>query len=208
MIIIAPSKVVSDKNPMDWLDVFSELKSNKIGFSPWNTNEQIPIVSFKIAHTTDDVLLQFSVSEDEILAKYSNHQEPVYKDSCVEFFISFEGDENYYNLEFNCLGTCLAAYGRNRNNRTSLPINLIKEIRSSTNINRQKELFNWSLSLRIPSKIFAYNQIAKLSGLKVNSNFYKCGDDLSKPHFLCWNNIETNEPDFHQPGFFGEIAFS
>jgi Carbohydrate-binding family 9 len=46
-----------------------------------------------------------------------------------------------------------------------------------------------------------------MEGKKCKANFYKCGDKLAQPHFLAWNRIETPEPDFHQPAFFGDIEF-
>ncbi|MGH2565575.1 MAG: carbohydrate-binding family 9-like protein, partial [Ginsengibacter sp.] len=39
-------------------------------------------------------------------------------------------------------------------------------------------------------------------------NFYKCGDKLPKPHFLTWNTVETEDPDFHAPEYFGSMEFS
>ncbi len=42
----------------------------------------------------------------------------------------------------------------------------------------------------------------------MSANFYKCGDKLTVPHFVTWNSIGTNKPDFHQPKFFGELYFS
>ena len=38
-------------------------------------------------------------------------------------------------------------------------------------------------------------------------NVYKCGDNLSQPHFLSWQPIHTDKPNFHVPQFFGEVEF-
>ena len=38
-------------------------------------------------------------------------------------------------------------------------------------------------------------------------NFYKCGDNLSKPHFLSWAPIHTEKPNFHTPQFFQKVDF-
>ena len=43
--------------------------------------------------------------------------------------------------------------------------------------------------------------------LVAKGNFYKCGDMLSKPHFLSWNPIDTPSPDFHVPASFGLLTF-
>jgi hypothetical protein len=41
----------------------------------------------------------------------------------------------------------------------------------------------------------------------LRANFYKCGDGTSVPHYLSWNQVITETPDFHRPEFFGEISF-
>ncbi|MBT5542155.1 MAG: hypothetical protein HOK34_04920, partial [Gammaproteobacteria bacterium] len=28
-----------------------------------------------------------------------------------------------------------------------------------------------------------------------------------KPHYLTWNPVETSNPDFHRPEFFGKLIF-
>ena len=38
-------------------------------------------------------------------------------------------------------------------------------------------------------------------------NLYKCGYNLSHPHFLSWRPIRTEKPYFHRPEFFGEVTF-
>ncbi|WP_350005689.1 carbohydrate-binding family 9-like protein, partial [Phocaeicola dorei] len=46
-----------------------------------------------------------------------------------------------------------------------------------------------------------------LDGMVVRANFYKCGDELQKPHFLSWSPIKIEKPDFHRPDFFGLLEF-
>jgi hypothetical protein len=45
------------------------------------------------------------------------------------------------------------------------------------------------------------------SKLVSNANFYKCGDDTSKRHYLSWNPVKTAKPDFHRPEYFGILNF-
>ncbi len=190
------------------LKAIDQTTFNNIDQFPWGAPEKKPVVNFKIAHNNDFILLHYKVLESEILARYTKHNDPVYTDSCVEFFISFEEDENYYNFEFNCLGTCLSACGPNRDKRESLPVSLIETIRTQTKLGRHgSEQFNWELSILIPKEAFIYKNITKLSGKKATANFYKCGDDLKQPHFISWSNIQAPHPNFHLPDFFGELNF-
>ncbi|SEM91912.1 Carbohydrate-binding family 9 [bacterium A37T11] len=176
----------------------------------WNTFGYKPKVFFKIAHTRDGILLQFDVMEHHVKAVYRQTNDPVYKDSCVEFFISFDG-RYYYNLEFNCLGTALVGYGtKNKQERIRLPEPLIGLIKTNSKINARSNdstLTHWQLNLYIPVEVFCYEQISSLAGVVGSANFYKCGDDLSVPHYVSWKKIESELPNFHLPDFFGILIF-
>jgi hypothetical protein len=66
---------------------------------------------------------------------------------------------------------------------------------------------NWTLTLAIPVQVFSFHHFNSFQGKKCKVNFYKCGDDLSQPHYLAWNNIESPKPNFHLPDFFGRAEF-
>lgn len=193
------------------LELFDKLEKQPINQSSWGQVIPSPSVSFKIAHTNEAILLQYDVKESETRAEYSMHNKPISRDSCVEFFIEFEGEKEYFNLEFNCLGACLAAYGPGRKKRKQLSYETIELIQVQSKINRSNNGstpgINWMLTLVIPLKVFSNSKIFKLSGQKARANFFKCGDRLSTPHFLSWEKIETPEPDFHQPLYFKELTF-
>lgn len=196
------------ENQESVFSTLAQLSDNKIDQFPWGVPPDKPRVRFKIAHNNHFILVHYTVFEAEILARYTKHNEPVYRDSCVEFFLSFEADENYYNFELNCLGTCLSACGPSRDKRESLPVSLIETIRTQTTLSRHgSKRFNWELTVLIPQEAFIYKNISRLSGKRATANFYKCGDDLEHPHYISWGNIRTPQPDFHQPSFFGEINF-
>ncbi len=59
----------------------------------------------------------------------------------------------------------------------------------------------------IPIRLFAPTDATSLSGKTYRGNFYKCAELSGKPHFVTWNPIRLEEPDFHRPDFFGEIEF-
>ena len=56
---------------------------------------------------------QFNINNLEwtkaILQTAQENNSPVWEDSCVEFFVQIPGEKYYYNFEFNCIGTALAA---------------------------------------------------------------------------------------------------
>jgi hypothetical protein len=128
----------------------------------------------------------------------------VYEDSCVECFLSFDG-AGYYNFEFNARGTCLAAFGPSREDRQFLDPAVIAKIHRLPSLAGPlpQGPTPWQLTIALPVGVFGHHALESLAGRAVRANFYKCGDGLPRPHFLTWNRVNTPEPDFHQPKFFG-----
>ena len=186
------------------------IEKHDISYVPWESYSYKPKVDFAIAHTDFALLLKFFVSENDLRAIYAKPNEPVYKDSCVELFISFEDEKGYYNFEFNCAGTCLLGFGKGRNERLQVSDELIDRIRYQSLLKpsaHPEANISWELTLEIPFDVFHYHQIKTLKKKRARANVYKCGDDLPKPHFLAWNEIKTEEPDFHRPEYFGLFEF-
>jgi Carbohydrate-binding family 9 len=177
---------------------------------PWPAWPATVRARFALAHNGDSLFLKFVVAEKYVRATYRHTNEPVYRDSCVEFFLAPGDRQHYYNLEFNCLGTCLVGYGTKvKAERHHLPANLIATIQrlALLKAGAADGLLAWELTVAIPREVFCYHPLPTLQGLKGSANFYKCGDDLPEPHFLAWNDIKAPAPDFHLPEFFGEILF-
>ncbi|MDQ3291092.1 MAG: carbohydrate-binding family 9-like protein [Bacteroidota bacterium] len=188
------------------------LEKNIIDNIPWPVYSYKPSVKFALGYSNECLFIKFYVAEEAIRAKFRNINDPVYKDSCVEFFISFNEEEKYYNLEFNCLGTCRLGFGEGRENRTLVPEALIRKIRHSVSLQKTalpngNQVTSWELTLIIPAEVFPYHEILSFKGIRARGNFYKCGDELPRPHYLTWNNINAAEPNFHLPEYFGEVQF-
>ena len=81
----------------------SLLDENGIEFQPldvvnWKDYPYKPEVSFRIAHTGREILLHYKVKEASVRAVASGDNGRVWEDACVEFFVSPEGDDRYYNF--------------------------------------------------------------------------------------------------------------
>lgn len=191
------------------------LDQEKIGFQPintinWNAYPYRPKVEFRIAHTNDAFLLHFQVKEDSVRAKYGEDNGSVWTDSCVEFFSIPAGDGIYYNIECNCIGTILVGAGAGRNDRERAPQEVMDKVQRWASLGRKPFVerigeCNWEVALIIPYTVFFKHNITTLDGQVVKANFYKCGDELQTPHFLSWNPIQIEKPDFHRPDFFGTL---
>lgn len=181
-----------------------------IGEISWSAWSYKPEVAFSIAHNDQSIFLKYYVAERETKTVYTEINDPVYKDSCVEFFISFNHGNSYYNLEFNSRGVCLAGYGTSREQRELLPVEVVQRIKSFaiSHPDHGDEKTTWELCLQIPVSVFCFDQLPELSSREVTANFYKCGDDLARPHFLAWNKIDSDEPNFHLSEYFGNLTFA
>lgn len=174
---------------------------------PWPQYGTDAHASFCVAYNEQGILLQYQVIEQNIRAVHTTVNAPVYEDSCVEFFIAPD-NQGYYNFEFNCIGTTLAAYGMDKQHRMFLPVSPIQSIRTESRINQTAGgLYQWELSVHIPFTVFQHHPAVQWSGLQCRANFYKCGDALPLPHFLSWTHIDAPAPDFHLPQFFGTLHF-
>lgn len=190
-----------------------ETDLQEIAVVNWDAFSYQPEVKFRIAHNKDQIWLKFYVTEEHILAKHIKTNSATHKDSCVEFFVDPEQIGMYYNFEFNCIGTVHLAYGAGRHDRVFIPAELIEnniQIVSSlgdTPFEEKSGAYSWEMTVVIPMSVFIHNPQLQLQQLTANANFYKCGDDTSRPHYLTWNPVGTERPDFHQPDYFGVLRF-
>lgn len=125
----------------------------------------------------------------------------VWEDSCLECFISFDG-EKYMNIECNANGAFLCCIGPDRNERAyvrKLGIALPQ-------VCAREQDGGWEATVSIPLDcIEALWACRPDSGMNFSANFYSCGDKTPLPHYAAWNEVKTENPDFHRPEFFGKI---
>jgi hypothetical protein len=184
------------------------LKRYELANHSWPNYKTVCSAYFAIGHSNETIILKFYVENDFFKTIERHFNEDVNNDNCVEFFISFANDRAYYNIEFNCLGIGKLAYGTGRENRTLIDVETIKLIKVWIRSENVGEVFDWEILLEVPISVFKYHQLSVLKETNCCGNFYKCGDELPYPHFLSFNKIDTAEPDFHQPEFFGNIFFT
>lgn len=169
-----------------------------------------PACKFKVAYTDTKLYIRYYIAEKNIKALFTSDMDSVWEDCCVEFFCKIPGQDFYYNFEFNCIGTCLATQRKGRNeNVIPFTIEQLSQIErfpslGTQPIDEKSGYFEWSLTVAIPFAIIGFqpdkNHI-------LEANFYKCGDETVTPHYLSWNLIQSDKPNFHLPEFFGMINF-
>jgi hypothetical protein len=196
-----------------WKDAAPLLLRHWMGTRP----DHFPKTEVKIAWDNDSVSVMFRVEDRYVCAVAKDHQDSVCKDSCVEFFFT-PGPEispGYFNLEMNCGGTMLFHFhpeGRKEGVEISridcesivtthqLPRMVYPEIRKTV---------TWSVAYSLPfSLLERYCPVIRPARHVLwRGNFYKCADNTSHPHWLCWSPVDYPKPDFHLPHFFGVLTF-
>jgi hypothetical protein len=180
----------------------------------WLENDYHPPVEARLCWTARFLHVRFRVEERRVRVRYMKFQDPVYKDSCVEFFMdAFPGlKRGYVNFEMNAAGALLAAFGPDRFRRTPLWPEDLAEFEAAASIRGPVDgaygAGAWTVEYRVPLGLFKKlygNEI--LPGHRAAANFYKCGDETEIPHYGAWSPVAAPRPDFHRPEDFGEIVF-
>ena len=180
-----------------------------------------PEVHVEVSNDREALYLHWHVQGGQLRAVTTEDQGPVWEDSCVEFFCQVPGERHYCNFECNCIG---AMVGSRRLSRTDdiqpFSVEEMNRIERRCRMRRAGEewvpagrtafeeqdgCFEWEAELRIPLDMI-FRESKPVFPQVLRANFYKCADKTKKPHFLSWQPIRTEKPDFHRPEFFGEIV--
>jgi len=199
--------------------VWGKAKAIELSHFRPESSDHRPRTQVKLLYGLEGVYGLFHVKDRYVRSIHRRHQDPVYKDSCVEFFVQPLIDGGYFNFEFNCGGTILASYvvdpERTPDGFTDFtPLNK-KEVRQVRVFHSQSQIIEpeiqepvtWLIEFYIP-----YVLMEKYTGpleitpeLIWRGNFYKCADDTSHPHWAAWAPVDAL--NFHLPDCFGEFSF-
>lgn len=176
-----------------------------------------PRIMAKVAWDDQALYVIFRVEDRYVRAVARQFQDPVCKDSCVEFFFTPGAGLGlaYFNLEVNCGGTMLfwwhpegppaipvAAQDAARIEvGHSLPQTVAPEVSAPT---------TWTVEYRLPFevlRVYCPKALPPAPGVLWKANFYKCADATSHPHWLAWSPVDYPTPKFHLPQFFGTLRF-
>lgn len=197
----------------DWTRIPAQRLRHHMGPRP----AHVPRAEFRIAYDAEALWLRWEVADRYVRAVAKRPQDPVCRDSCVEFFYTPGPDVavGYCNLEINCGGTvlfhahppeghegrpCSAAALDRFEIAPSLPRIIDPEMEGPV---------DWTLECRLPWD--ALDQLPHMErpapGAVWRANFYKCADATSHPHWLTWAPVDYPTPRFHLPRHFGVLKF-
>lgn len=179
-----------------------------------------PRVQVKVLHNGRAIAGIFHIDDRWVRSVRTGYMSHVWKDSCVEFFMQPRPDRGYFNLEMNAGGWHLCNYiedptripdgfkkftplppeiGQRIKIRSTLPATVDPEIAGPV---------TWEAAFLVPLEVLEHytGPLGGLSGQTWRGNFYKCGDELSHPHWGSWSPVD--EFNFHLPRCFGTIHFA
>lgn len=149
---------------------------------------------------------RFAAEEQNILARYTQRDEPCWCDSCCELFIApVEGDGRYINIEMNPNGAYLSQFGAVREGRV-----FVKELTSlAPVVEAWREGCSWGVSVFVPDELirvlYGKADYSTKPGTVMRGNFYKCADDSVSPHYGAYFPVDDAALGFHNPAKFGKI---
>ena len=177
-----------------------------------------PETRAKLLYDEGSIYVIFRVEDRYVRTVAEKHQDPVCRDSCVEFFFvpGTDPGAGYFNLEMNCGGTMLFHF-QIVPRQDSVPVKAADLERIEVAHSMPKivdpeiaEPTVWTVEYRLPTDVldkYCPSATKPAPGVTWRGNLYKCADDSSHPHWLTWSLVEHPHPDFHRPEFFGTLEF-
>lgn len=209
------------QNPPGWesLEEWRSIPFVRIdNFRPEGSDHK-PQTILRVVYNRNGLYGLFEVKDTYVVCRHTGFQEPVWKDSCVEFFVQPEVEKGYFNFEFNCGGAMLCSWvkdhrisgGKFRNSQR-MTADDVKEVEVfhtlSSKIEPEKHgLTEWRLGFYIPFTVLKryIGDFVVIGGTCWRGNFYKCADESSHPHWASWSPV--TELNFHMPDCFGTLRF-
>jgi len=153
----------------------------------------------------DGFYIRLECEETDPRAVYSNYNDPIYEDSCMEFFAIYkpERSSKYINIEMNANAAYLC-YLCDSINATN-PIDKFTD--SLPELKCEKTDTSWILELHVPVDMLddVYGGDTLTEGDSILMNIYKCGDKTHTAHYGSWAEVDSATPNFHVPKSFCEV---
>lgn len=179
-----------------------------------------PATAARLLHDDEALYGIFLVHDHYVRCRFTHFQDPVWRDSCVEFFVQPDGAGPYFNFEFACGGAFLAHCVTNPRRSggklagfTPLAESDASAVRVYHSLPARVEPeigqpVTWLLEFAIPLALLAkYAEFSQpAAGRTWRANFYKCAEENSHPHWAAWAPVD--ELNFHLPRCFGTLRFA
>ena len=187
----------------DFVPDWERAETQYLSACRWSPNPP-PRVSVQALWREDALLFRLCSDAPPRRAVNTAPDSPVWEDSCLECFLSADG-QRYLNLEGNANGAMLAAFGPDRHSRKRLADMDIPRPR----LQAAPCGTGWEAVYTVPAEtLHLLFGVRPAAGLELRVNFYVCGDKTPLPCYGAWNEVQTETPDFHRPEFFGRLILT
>lgn len=161
----------------------------------------------QLCYSDEELFVHMWAEEENIRAEYpkSDPLGHTYEDSCLEFFFSpVPGDERYMNFEYNPNCCVCIQIGKTKEDRIRMAFE--EDIFEAESAQTDD---GWEIYYKIPFDFLRnlYPDFKAESGEQISGNFYKGGNLTVKKHYISWNPVNSEEPNFHCPEDFGILIF-
>jgi len=159
----------------------------------------------QLCYDDEFLYIHLMATEQDIRAEYTEPLSPVNEDSCLEFFFMPEGGDRYFNFEINPNGCLHFGIGHDRYDRVFLHRD---DYADYFHITTDRTPDGWEVYYVIPLEFLnVFYPDYQFEGALL-ANFYKCGDKTEHKHYLTWNTVRSEKPDYHRPEDFGRLEFA
>ena len=165
----------------------------------------------KIAYDSERIYVRLSTVESETRAVETDPLGSPCEDSCLEFFFCpMEGDNRYFNIEFNSNACIYCGFGSSVNNLVRLAADEDYKFAKTFSPNIDLRDNGWNIEYSIPFEFIRrfFPDFQVYGGKKIRANCYKCSDLTVPSNYMAWNPIVGEPFKFHRPECFGEMTFS
>lgn len=181
-------------------EAWKEAEIAEIDKVNWEQYPFKPNTTGRMLYSDYGIHVQMQTDEQPLLARFTAQNSTVYRDSCMELFISPNmEDKRYLNFEFNPFGTMYLAIRTSRYDCVHPNRNRdYFEVQSYVDDNK------WLLQFTIPFE-FIDEMFGMHTGI-MHANMFKCGEDGQYEHYVSYSRINSPEIDFHKSEFFAEFV--
>ena len=194
-------KIIKKIDSLDWDNIPAVNISNHL---------EVPSVDIsatgQLCYDEENLYVRLTAKEEHIRAEYTGVLDAPCEDSCLEFFFCpIEGDNRYFNIEYNpncCIYLGIASCLEDL-------VRLVPEFGIPFAPKATYTDDGWEITYQVPFSFIRrfFPDFAPKSGTTIKGNFYKCGDLTEKEHYLTWNKITGDVISFHRPCDFGTLEF-
>ena len=193
-----PTYIVKRVEKPEW----EKIEAVTLHHQPWLTPNTVEAKA-QMCHDGEKFFVRMTAKEEKIRAELTDVLSQVCNDSCLEFFFAPDCGMRYFNFEWNPLGTLYLGFGAARNTRVRL---IVKDKDALFAPKPFTTANGWGIEFEIPAS-FIQMYFPAFDMSEARANFYKCGDKTETVHYLAWNPLTSERPDYHRRQDFGTICF-